>query len=204
VGIELGGVALLGAFHGANPAMGWLFAVALGLQERSRRLLLLALVPIAAGHEVSVALTVLVVQEARLVASDTPLRVGAAALLAGFAVWRLVRARHLRWVGMRVSLPELAWWSFLVTSAHGAGLMLVPVLLNLPGSEAGGALSAGLLPATAAALAHTAAAVLVAAAIALAVYDVVGLRLLRRGWVNVDRVWALSLLAAAAATLVAA
>src|ERR1700688_2806677 len=44
----------LGAFHGLNPAMGWLFAVALGLHRHSRQVVLLSLLRIAFGHALSI------------------------------------------------------------------------------------------------------------------------------------------------------
>src|SRR5215212_59330 len=129
---DIGALLALGAFHGINPAMGWLFAAALGIQAHSRRVLALALGPIAAGHAASMALTVLVVEELRVLASDTVIRIAGAAALAAFAAWRIVRShRHPRWVGMRLRPRELALWSFLMSSAHGAGLMLIPVLIGV-------------------------------------------------------------------------
>jgi hypothetical protein len=199
---DLGGIALLGAFHGLNPAMGWLLAVAVGFQAGSRRALLLALVPIALGHAAAIAVTVGVVEEARVLATDTIPRLVAAALLVGLAVWRLAGRHRHRFVGMRFGSGELALWSFLMASAHGAGLMLVPFLF---GVDAGGAhhhgLPDGLLGAGLVVEAHTIAMALTAAAAALLVYDVVGIALLRRAWVNVDRVWAVALLGGAAVTL---
>src|SRR5215210_5787411 len=122
----------LGAFHGLNPAMGWLFAVALGLQERSRATVLRAFAPIALGHAASVTLmVVLVVVAQRLIAPDVLRLVGGGTLLL-FGLYKLLaRAAHPRWVGMRVGFRDLTAWSFLMSSAHGAGLMLVPVLLHL-------------------------------------------------------------------------
>ncbi len=120
----------LGAFHGINPGMGWLFAVALGLQEQRRSAVWKALPPIAVGHALSVGLVVAIVA---LVHSSIPHRAlswSAAAMLVGFGAYRLVRARHPRWVGMRVGFRDLTLWSFLMASAHGAGLMLVPVFLG--------------------------------------------------------------------------
>jgi hypothetical protein len=120
----------LGAFHGINPGMGWLFAVALGLQEQRRSAVWNALPPIAVGHALSVGLVVALVA---LIHASIPYRVLrwiAAAVLIGFGVYRLVRARHPRWVGMRVGFRDLTLWSFLMASAHGAGLMLVPVFLG--------------------------------------------------------------------------
>ena len=118
-------LALLGAYHGINPAMGWLFAVALGLQEHSRKALLRALLPIALGHWASIALTAALDGGLQVVSSPHLLRpLGAAALIL-FGLYKFLKPRwHPRWVGMRVSLRELVLWSFLMSSAHGAGLML--------------------------------------------------------------------------------
>jgi hypothetical protein len=190
-GWGLGGVTALGAFHGVNPAMGWLFAVAIGLQAGSRRALVLALPPIAVGHLASVGLTLLVVGELQSVVSERTLRLCGFTALAIFAWWRFVRPHaHPRWVGMRIRRHELAVWSFLMSTAHGAGVMLLPFALAVHQHVAAEAL-----------LLHTLAMILVAAVCALIVYEVVGVGILRRGWVNLDRVWAYALAAGAAATL---
>lgn len=129
-------LALLGAYHGLNPGMGWLFAVARGLQERSRGAVLGSFAPIVLGHMASVAAVVaLVVVAQPFVDADTLRLVGAVALLA-FGVYKLLVRRHPRWVGMRVGARELALWSFLMATAHGAGLMLVPVVLQMPAGQA--------------------------------------------------------------------
>ena len=120
----------LGAYHGLNPAMGWLFAVSLGLQNRSRRAVLTAIPPIALGHAISI---VLVVGLLWLAQASLPLkwvRYGAAAVLFAFGPSRFIRSRHPKWVGMQVGFRDLTLWSFLMASAHGAGLMLMPVLLS--------------------------------------------------------------------------
>src|SRR5438093_430820 len=121
--------AALGAYHGINPGMGWLFAVALGLQEKSRRAVLAALPPIALGHALSVGTVVALLWAAQAAVPAAALRVAAAVLLFGFGLYRLVRSRHPGWVGMRVGFRDLTLWSFVMASAHGAGLMLLPVLL---------------------------------------------------------------------------
>jgi hypothetical protein len=210
----LAGVAALGAFHGLNPAMGWLFATAIGLQERSRRALLVAIGPLALGHLVSIGLVVLLVEELRVVASDRAIKIGAAVVLLLFAIWKIYGRGHPRWVGMRLTMRELVVWSFLMASAHGAGLMLAPFLLASDGgsehaghehgvAHTGGGESAvsGLLDSGGAIAIHTLAMAAVAACMALLVYEVVGVRILRRGWLNLDRVWALALVAGAFATL---
>jgi hypothetical protein len=205
-------LALLGAFHGLNPGMGWLFAVSLGLQERSRGAVLRAFGPIALGHAASVALVVALVGLARLWIDPEVLRLAGAAALIAFGAYKLaVPLSHPRWVGMRVGSRDLATWSFLMATAHGAGLMLVPILLGLSG---GGAASAGhaehLMMSTAglagsadlAAVAlHTAAMFAVMATIALVVFEKIGLAILRRAWFNVDRLWAVAIFGSGALTL---
>ncbi|MGW4155980.1 hypothetical protein ACWEDF_22780 [Micromonospora chersina] len=200
----------LGAFHGLNPAMGWLFAVARGLQERRRAALLEALPPIAAGHLASVAVVAALVSATRSVAAGTAVAVAGGVLLVGFGLWRLLSERHFRWAGMRLSAAQLAGWSFLMSAAHGAGLMLLPVLLAEPAVTANphaghlAAAPAGALTGLVAAAVHTGAMLGVALAVALLVYGVLGVGVLRRAWFNVDRLWAGVLVAAGVVTLIGA
>jgi hypothetical protein len=208
-------LALLGAYHGINPGMGWLFAVALGLQERSRKALLQALLPIALGHWASVAATVALVRGLQVVTSPPLLRGLGAAALIGFGLYKFLGPRsHPRWVGMRVSLRELVLWSFLMSTAHGAGLMLFPVLLGLPAMDhsqharpyaevAAGAALVGdsIAQGLAAVLVHTLAMLLAMSATAIAVYEKLGLAMLRRAWVNLDALWAVAVIAAGLFTL---
>jgi len=124
----------LGVFHGANPAMGWLFAVALGLHRRSRAVVLASLVPIALGHALAVALVALTVLALGRVVDQPVVRIASGVVLIGWAVYhQLYGARHRVRVGMRTGMAGLALWSFLMASAHGAGLMLVPILFPLGG-----------------------------------------------------------------------
>lgn len=192
----------LGVFHGLNPAMGWLFAVALGLQDRSagQRTALRALPPIALGHLASVAAVAAVFAVTRSVVTSRAVAVGAGALLAGLGLWRLLARRHFRWVGMRLSAWELGTWSFLMSSVHGAGLMLVPVLAHHEPLPVAGSVPAALL----AAGLHAAAMLATMAAVTLLVLRVLGLSVLRRAWLNVDRVWAVALIGAGAVTVLAA
>src|SRR5262245_59099626 len=94
---------LLGAWHGLNPGMGWLFSVALGLQQRSRRAVLVALLPIALGHALAIALVVVLVYIVGAVIPSKWLQIGGATTLFSIGIWKLWRARHLTWVGMRVN-----------------------------------------------------------------------------------------------------
>lgn len=190
----------LGAFHGINPAMGWMFAVALGLHRGEQRVVLLSLVPIAFGHALAVAAALAVFVAFGLTIDAAVLRRAAAAVLIGWAAWHALRGhrRPLR-VGMRTGLAGLAAWSFMMATTHGAGLMLIPVLAPL--CEAPPALSDPAAPADPVALAlaalavHTAAMLAVIAAVSVAVYRWVGVGFLRRGWINVDLIWTAALAA---------
>jgi hypothetical protein len=203
---------LLGAYHGLNPGMGWLFAVARGLQERQRTAVLRSLLPIALGHAASIALVVLLLGGAQTVAPPRLVRVGGAVVLILFGVFKFLRPRaHPRWVGMgmRVGSGELALWSFLMATAHGAGLMLFPVLLALPPPAAGhahGTHGAGIGAVSVAddavaVLVHTLAMLLVMGAVAMVVYEKLGLAILRRAWLNLDLIWAIAIVAAGLFTL---
>jgi hypothetical protein len=207
-------VAMLGAYHGIDPSMGWLFAVALGLQERRRGKVLSALFPIAGGHLISVGMVVALISAAMLPASDLLRPLGAAVLIVfGLFRWFWPRA-HPRWVAMRVSAPELALWSFLMATAHGAGLMLFPILIDLRANTTGmhhhhmAAMATSaytrLAPLQDAAivLVHTGAMLLVMGTIAFAVYEWIGLKILRSAWINLDALWAGALIAAGALSFV--
>jgi hypothetical protein len=205
-GWDYGALVLLGAFHGINPAMGWLFAVWGGVQVRARRAVVATLGPIAVGHAASLALTVLVVEEFRVVASDTVIRSAGAAALVAVALRQIIRShRHPSWMGMRLRRRELALWSFLMSTAHGAGLMLIPIVLGIGvRSHDDMLMPSSLSPLAAAVLIHTAAMVAVAGVIALLVYEIFGVGILRRGWLNLDRFWPYALGVGAAATLLVA
>jgi hypothetical protein len=195
----------LGAFHGLNPAMGWLFAVALGLQRQSLRAVVWSLLPIALGHAVSIAAVVAAVAVLQRLIDVRLLQWGAAALLVGFGLYRLA-ARHRGRGGMQVGFGELALWSFLMATAHGAGLMLIPVLLNIDMGAGHAMHLQGICPeigvSVAAVVVHTVAMLAVTGAIAVVVYRWVGLAFLRRGWINVDLIWSIALIAAGGALLI--
>jgi hypothetical protein len=200
--VTLAAVILLGAFHGVNPAMGWLFAVARGLQERSRDLLLQSLPVIALGHLASVAVVVVAVSVTGSLVTGATLAIGSGVALVGFGLWQLLSRRHFRWSGMRLSLPHLAAWSFLMSSLHGSGVMLLPVLTRIPAATGhhGHALSGGMLVAGI----HTLAMFLTATVMALIAYRFAGLTLTRRAWFTLDRMWAVALVGAGVFTLVGA
>jgi hypothetical protein len=196
------GLVLLGAWHGLNPGMGWLFAVSLGLQNRSRASVFQAMCAIALGHAVSVfAILGLAFLVGRYV-QPTLFAILAGLALVGLGAWRLLRGRHPRWVGMRVGFRDLAWWSCLMASAHGAGLMLLPVLLlanpawcgrpSREGSDT--ALTEGLCQSIPGVCLHSVSQFIVAGLVAWLVYDILGVAILRRSWFNTDLVWSFSLI----------
>jgi hypothetical protein len=200
----------LGVGHGINPAMGWLFAVALGLQRGSRRAVWASLGPLALGHAAAIAAAVLAAGLVGLVLPLDALQWVTAGLLVGLGVYRLVRARHITYGGMRVNGRELAIWSFLMASAHGAGLMVLPLVLGdaiLPDHGHQVMAASWIGPADAewsgamATLVHSAGYLLTTGAIAVVVYQRVGLGFLRRGWVNLDLIWAVALVVTGLATV---
>jgi hypothetical protein len=189
-------VAGLGVYHGVNPAMGWLFAVALGLHRKSQRVVVLSLVPIALGHLGAVAAVVAAFLMLGSVVDRTLLVRLAACALIGWAVWRALRGHSGRpLVGMQAGLLGLLAWSFVMASAHGAGLMLIPALLPLCTSPLPQATGAAVVPALGALGVHTAAMLATIAAISLVVYNWIGVDFLRRGWINLDLVWTGALMA---------
>src|SRR5687767_1317590 len=198
----------LGAFHGINPGVGWLFAVALGMQERRRAAVLRALVPLGAGHALAVAGSVGIALVLSAVVPMGALRWPIAVVLVSLGVMRFFRHHHPRWVGMRVGMGGLTLWSFLMATAHGAGLMVVPVFVGLS-TESGGehahhsAAAAG-TTASAALVAtgvHAVSYLAVTAFVALLVFDKLGVGILRRAWFNLDLIWAAALVGSGAATL---
>ena len=190
----------LGAWHGVNPGMGWLFAVSRGLQERRGGAVIEALPPIALGHGLAIALALVVVAIGRASVPLEAMRWATAVVLIGFGLLRLVRHRHPRWVGMRVGFRDLTVWSFLMATAHGAGLMLAPLFVvdaARPSCHVDAGLTlSGPVDYVVATVAHTAAMLATAGVIALVVYHKLGLALLRRAWFNLDWLWALALIAA--------
>jgi hypothetical protein len=196
----------LGIFHGINPAMGWLFAVALGLQEQKRVAVFRALPPMVLGHAVSIGIIIAVVLMARVSLPPRTLKIVAAAILFAFGLYRLVRSRHPNWVGMRVGFGDLTLWSFIMASAHGAGLMLVPFFLQSPNAGEshhhdahqthGWAFANFSAPSllVAAVVIHALGYLLMTALIAIVVYEKLGVAILRRAWFNIDLVWMLALM----------
>jgi len=207
---------LLGAYHGLNPAMGWLFAVALGMQEQKGSAVARSLVPIAVGHALAIGSVVLATAFLGMTLPLVVIRYFVAAVLVGLGIYCLVRHQHPRWVRMQVGFRDLTVWSFLMASAHGAGLMVVPVLLGSNTVEAQGRMAGhnhlshlsptaspltGMLAGTLATGVHTFAYLAVTGLLAWVVYRKLGLALLRKAWLNFDLVWAAALVATGLVTL---
>ena len=197
-------IVALGAYHGLNPGMGWLFAASNGMQARRASGVFLALPPIALGHLLAMAAALLPFTLVSVYLDRLDLiRSAAGLLLVGFGVYKLLAQRHPRFLA-RIGPSHLALWSFLMATAHGAGLMLVPVVLGLctdaraahGGHQALVELAVGSLGLTLlATTVHTGAMILTGGAIAWLVYRYIGLGLLRRAWVNLDLLWAVLLIA---------
>lgn len=187
----------LGAFHGLNPAMGWLFAVALGLHRHSRSAVLLALVPIAIGHFLSVAIIAAAFLIAGTIVDPAPLqRVAGSALIVWAANHAVYGHRRRVRVGMQTGLIGLAAWSFAMATAHGAGLMLIPALMPICfGARTIATSSFPAVLALAGVLVHSAAMLTVTGLVAVIVYEWVGVTILRSAWINVDLIWTLALAA---------
>src|SRR6516162_11824023 len=200
---------LLGAYHAINPGMGWLFAVALGMQEKRGSAVAMALLPIAFGHALAIGAVVLTAVFLGMALPLMAVRYAVAALLVGLGIYCLVRHQHPRWVRMQVGFRDLTVWSFLMASAHGAGLMVLPVLLGSSTVEAQGHMAghnhlsaaASPLGGMLATAVHTTAYLAVTGLLAWAVYRKLGLALLRKTWFNFNLVWGAALVATGLFTL---
>jgi hypothetical protein len=188
----------LGAFHGLNPAMGWLFAVAIGLYRQSRKVVLISLIPIALGHAAAIAVVVCAVIGLGMAIDADAFRIVSGVLLIAWGVYHLAYGhRHRLRIGLRTGLLGLFAWSFVMASAHGAGVMLIPVLMPL--AEAGEhaqhmPVTNSLVLASLAVLVHSLAMLVTTGIVALIVYEWAGLDFLRRGWINLDLIWTAALI----------
>ena len=189
-----------GVYHGLNPGMGWPLAVAAGLTERRGTAVARTLAPLAAGHLLSIAVVLLPFGALTVLLDwSREIRIAAGLVIIGFSGVLLLYSRHPRWL-TRMRPTQVTLWSFVVALLHGAGLMLVPMLLGLcapPSALASGpsfstlAANAGL--ALEVAVVHTAALIAASGLVAGAVYRSLGLEILRRTWFDLRRIWAGSL-----------
>ncbi|MGB6944741.1 MAG: hypothetical protein WBE37_20255 [Bryobacteraceae bacterium] len=206
---------LLGAYHGINPGMGWLFAVARGMQEHATKAVARALVPITLGHALSIGLVVALAGLIQIVLPLGWVQIVVAFALISLGVFRILRRKHFAWGGMQVGFRDLTFWSFLMASAHGAGLMVLPIVLHVASANAANTMPAGHehhMPMAAgngpwtglaATLVHTLGYLTVTALVALLVYRKFGLSLLRKGWFNLDLLWAAALIVTGCVALIA-
>jgi hypothetical protein len=209
--VSFGTLCLLGAFHGVNPAMGWLFAVALGMQENRAAAVWRALVPLGVGHACAIALAILIAVAAGRIIPTDAIRWPIAIVLVLLGVRRLLRQKHPRWGGMRIGILGLTFWSFLVATAHGAGLMVLPVWLGMTATSSHrvaemahgghGAMTGDLTAGVTATAVHGISYLIVTAMIAWIVYWKVGVGLLRTAWVNLDMIWAAALIVSGVLTI---
>lgn len=209
-------IVVLGLYHGFNPAMGWPLAVANGMTVRRASAVFATLLPLATGH--FLAMAVVLVPFAWLdwyLAWNLQVRLAAGVLVLAFGIRMLIARGHPRFLS-RIRPTQLAWWSFLIATLHGAGLMLVPFMLGLctaGPAETGiaghatvmdylarSSIHVALLVATI----HTLAMLAAGMGMAWATYRYLGLRFLRRAWLNLDRVWAASLIVSGAAGIISA
>jgi hypothetical protein len=201
--MEWNAMLILGAYHGINPGMGWLFAVALGMQAGNVRGVWRALPPIALGHGLAVGTVLALASLAQMLVPLATLKIVVAGCLMMLGSYRLWKHRHPRFGGMRVGFRDLTLWSFLMASAHGAGLMVLPFVMALPahvlasGHQHAGHLVAGTAVPSIGLIAvgiHTFAYLAVTALTAQVVYRKLGLELLRTAWFNMDWMWASALM----------
>jgi uncharacterized protein YjeT (DUF2065 family) len=187
---------LLGAYHGINPGMGWLFAVARGMQEHTTKAVARALVPITLGHALSIGLVLALAGLIQIVLPLGYVKMVVAVALISLGILRILRRRHFAWGGMQVGFRDLTVWSFLMASAHGAGLMVLPITMPMEHDHMH-------MTGITATVVHTLGYLSVTALVALLVYRKFGLALLRKAWFNLDLVWAAALIVTGCVALVA-
>ncbi len=195
-------VAASGIYHGVNPGMGWPLAVSAGLLDKRAGELFRALGLLAAGHFLAM-IGILLPFGAMLtlVLWEPQIRLAAGLVVVTAGIYLLINRRHPR-VLARIPPAQLALWSFAAATAHGAGLMLVPIYLGLCRTEeldAGHSavatlMSGNLVTAITVSVAHTSAMILSGGIIAIAVYRWLGPGFISKGWFNLDAIWAMSLI----------
>jgi len=159
---------------------------------------LVSLIPIAIGHALAIAVVVYVVIVLGMAIDAPGFRILSGVLLIAWGLYHLLYGhRHRVRIGFKTGLVGLAVWSFVMATAHGAGMMLIPVLMPLEHMGE----HAHYMPAThslwiasLAVLVHSLAMLAVTGIVALVVYEWVGLDFLRRGWINLDLLWTAALI----------
>jgi hypothetical protein len=205
--IPLSTILLLGAFHGINPGMDWLFAVGLGMQERRQSAVWRALIPLTLGHGLAIGAVVLAAVVAGAALPTGWLKLPVAVTLCALGAWRLMRHSHFTGGGMRVGMGRLTIWSFLMATCHGAGLMVLPVFLGMAAPVEGASChtvdagSGDAAMALAATLIHGAGYLIVTGTTAWFVFTKIGVGILRKAWFNLDVIWAVALIITGVLTL---
>jgi hypothetical protein len=196
-----------GIYHGVNPGMGWPLAVSAALFERKKSAMIKASAMLATGHFLAMIVILLPFSMMYfLVNNEREIRLGAGVLVIAMGIYLLINRRHPK-ILARIHPAKLGLWSFLAATAHGAGLMLVPIYLGICGllvlgesvSETGHAaaqvlMSNNITTAFLVAATHTFAMTFAGAAIAIFVYTWFGLKFISKSWFNLDLLWALSLI----------
>lgn len=195
-------VIVSGIYHGISPGMGWPLAVSAGLMDRRANALFAALVPLAIGHFLAMAVIILPFAILiTLVEWQATIQITAGFLVAGFGVFKLFNRRHPRMLA-RIRPTQLAFWSFAVAIAHGAGLMLVPIYLGLcraTQTDTGHAAAQTLIgsnigTAIAVSAVHAMAMIATGGLAAWLCYRYLGLKFLSQSWFNLETLWAASLI----------
>ena len=196
-----------GIYHGVNPGMGWPLAVSAALFERKKSAMIKASAMLATGHFLAMIVILLPFSMMYfLVNNEREIRLGAGVLVIAMGIYLLINRRHPK-ILARIHPAKLGLWSFLAATAHGAGLMLVPIYLGICGllvlgesvSGTGHAaaqvlMSSNIVTAFLVAATHTFAMTFAGAAIALFVYNWFGLKFISKSWFNLDLIWAFSLI----------
>ena len=196
-----------GIYHGVNPGMGWPLAVSAALFERKKSAMIKASAMLATGHFLAMIVILLPFSMMYFfVNNEREIRMGAGMLVIAMGIYLLINRRHPK-ILARIHPAKLGLWSFLAATAHGAGLMLVPIYLGICGllvlgesvSGTGHAaaqvlMSSNIVTAFLVAATHTFAMTFAGAAIALFVYNWFGLKFISKSWFNLDLIWAFSLI----------
>lgn len=200
-------VIVSGFYHGINPGMGWPLAVSAALMERKHSALPKAIAMLGLGHFLAMLCILLPFSMmVFLIEREKEIRMLAGAMVIAMGIYLLINRRHPR-ILARVHPARLVLWSFLAAMAHGAGLMLVPIYLELcqsggtqhavvsEGHAAAQALmDSSVMTAFIVALVHTVAMTAAGALLAVVIYRWLGLKFISRTWFNLDIFWAISLI----------
>lgn len=171
---------LLGLYHGINPAMGWLLATSVGIEYRSRKALFFALIALTLGHATAIGTVIFGIGWLKLYIPFHFIQTITAITLFALGGYHLYRHWHPKWMTLHVGYSTIFFWSFVVASAHGAGIMLIPFLM-----DKGGLLLLCI---------HTLGYFFAALGASFFLFETLKLNLLQKKWMNFELIWSLSLL----------